>query len=304
MVHDKKRWRQIIRYHKSVYGSKEATNELFFLNLSTNKLGRIVAAGSGKRGKLANRFAVEKSKKFIETRYSLLMLLENSSGAYHNESGFECPLEYGDFFFGIPGCHHSTSQNRAESWGELCVEFDGNVFDILQQEKVLSFDRPVWHLENPDPWITRLMDLLRQPRPSTTVAALRETTAFLLILLEMLEVATPKSPAPVPNNWFHNACILLSGDLSKPLSLRTVAEEIGMGYENFRVKFHRQAGMPPGKYRDQQRCAAACSRLLNTRKPCWEIALYLGFYDEQHFSRRFKQWTGMSPQVYREKHAK
>lgn len=299
---DEKRWRQTIRRHKSVYGTSGATNELFFYNLVSSPLGGIVAAGSGKRGKLANRWALRQSDQLRERHYSLLMVLENSGGFYRNEHGFECALAYGDFFVGIPGHHHSTSQSVKESWGEICVEFEGKVFDILCEEKVLSFESPVWHLADPAPWVSRIQELLRQPRPATPVEAARETTSFLMFLLEMLEAAVPQKPAPAPSNWFNNARVMLSSDLSKPLDLTIIAKRLDMGYENFRNKFRRQAGMPPGQYRDQQRCKAACEHLVHTRKPCWEIALYLGFCDEQHFSRRFKKWTGLAPQAYRARH--
>ena len=299
---DEKRWRQTIRRHKSVYGTSGASNELYFYTLARSPLGQIIAAGTGQRGKLANRWAAEHRTKLKEKHFSLLMVLENSGGFYKNESGFECPLVFGDFFLGIPGHRHHTAQSIKESWGELCVEFEGKVFDILRQEKVLSFDYPVWHLKNPAPWISRLQDLLHQPRPANAAELARETTSFLLFLLEMLEVAVPKEASSAPSNWFNSACAMLSSDLSRPIELKAVAKKLDMGYENFRVKFRRQAGMAAGQFRDQQRCKAACDYLLNTRKPCWEIALYLGFCDEQHFSRRFKKWTGLPPQTYRSKH--
>ena len=299
---DKKRWRQTIQRHKSVYGTSGASNELYFYTLERSLLGQIVAAGTGQRGKLANRWRVHPETKLKEKHFSLLMMLEDSGGFYKNESGFECPLAFGDFFLGIPGHHHHTAQSIKESWGELCVEFEGKVFDILRKEKVISFDYPVWHLENPEPWIARLQELLRQPRPASPLERARETTSFLAFLLEMLEVAVPKDASSAPSNWFNNACAILSNDLSKPMQLKTVAKKLDMGYENFRVKFRRQAGMTAGKFRDEQRRKAACDHLMNTRKPCWEIALYLGFCDEQHFSRRFKKWTGLPPQTYRSKH--
>lgn len=297
-----KRWRQLQRRHKAVYGYTEATNELFFYNRVSSPLGRIVAAGTGKRGNLDNRADTEKRKTLKERHYSLLMVLENSGGFYRNENGFECQLAYGDFFLGIPGIHHHTAQGAKDSWGEICVEFEGIVFDVLAEDKILSFNSPVWHLEKPAPWISRLQKLLQQPRPNTQVEIAQETTSFLLFLLEMLQAATPQQASPAPNNWFNNACIALSNDLSNPLDLASVASSLGMGYESFRLKFRRQSGMPPGQYRDLQRCKAAQDILVHTNKPGWEIALYLGFCDEQHFLRRFKKWTGLTPHAYRLKH--
>lgn len=298
----KERWHQTISHHKSAYAASGATNELYFYNLPRSSLGQLTAAGTGQRGKLNNLWTGRTKRKFKETHYALLMVLENSGGFYKNETGFECPLAFGDFILRIPGYSHHIAQDLKETWSELCVDFEGTIFDILRKEKVLSIDYPVWHLKNPEPWILRIEELLHRPRPTNQLEVARETASFLTFLLEMLEAAIPKSASPAPNNWFNNACLMLSSDLSRPLNLKTVAKKLDMGYENFRVKFRREAGMAAGKYRDAERCKAACDHLMNTRKPCWEIALYLGFCDEQHFSRQFKKWTGMPPQMYRSKH--
>jgi len=300
----KERWHQTISHHKSAYAASGASNELYFYNLMHSSLGQLTAAGTGQRGKLNNLWTGRTKGKVKETQYSLLMVLENSGGFYKNETGFECALAFGDFILRIPGDSQHIAQGIKETWGELCVDFEGKIFDILRKEKVLSLDSPVWHLENPEPWILRLKELLHRPRPASQLEVARETVSFLTFLLEMLEAATPKSAFPAPSNWFNNACLMLSSDLSKPLDLKAVAKKLDMGYETFRVKFRHEAGMAAGKYRDAERCKAACNHLLNTRKPCWEIALYLGFCDEQHFSRRFKKWTGLAPQAYRNKNLK
>src|SRR6185312_11724953 len=85
---EEKRWRQIQHRHKSAYGTSKASSELFFYNTLDSPLGRIVAAGTGKCGKLANRVSTEESEQLREQHYSLLMVLESSGGFYRNENGF------------------------------------------------------------------------------------------------------------------------------------------------------------------------------------------------------------------------
>jgi AraC-like DNA-binding protein len=47
--------------------------------------------------------------------------------------------------------------------------------------------------------------------------------------------------------------------------------------------------------------AVAAKRIAETNQPLRVIAEELGFCDEFHFSRRFKQIAGVSPAVYRKR---
>jgi AraC-like DNA-binding protein len=52
-------------------------------------------------------------------------------------------------------------------------------------------------------------------------------------------------------------------------------------------------------YRAIRRIDAACAMLQQPGPTMRDIAASLGFSDEFHFSRRFKQITGMSPREFR-----
>jgi AraC-like DNA-binding protein len=278
-----------------------ATNELCFFNVAGSPLGRLLAGGINRQGKLNNWWNIERSKK-SGANYYLVMMLPGSAGFYGNEFGFECPLEFGDFFIAFPQHKHRYAPGETEVWSEMCVGFEGKAFDLLFGEKLLAPQAPVWRLENPRIWLDRLQALLHAPRPATPLAVARETATFLTFLLEMLETAMPRAAARAESDWFERACVMLTSDLSRPLQLRKIAAELGMNYETFRRHFRQRAGMPPGQFYDAKRCREACERLAKSQTPCWELARYLGFCDEQHFARRFKAWTGVSPRSYRTQH--
>ncbi len=50
------------------------------------------------------------------------------------------------------------------------------------------------------------------------------------------------------------------------------------------------------------RVSRACALLARTSKPVAEIAYELGFEDQLHFSRRFRQFIGQPPTAYRRSH--
>jgi AraC-like DNA-binding protein len=261
----------------------------------------LVVAGSGHRGKLNNWWNFNKLAD-SRGRFGLVILLKDAAGFFGDSSGFECSLQYGDFFLDFPESRIRYAPGRDEVWSELCIGFEGPVFNLLLEHEVLSPTRSVWSLAEPAKWIKTLSLLVEQPRPKSPLGAAHETAAFLEILLAMLESATPKQPGPATSDWFYQACVLLTSDLSRPLDLKTIASELGMNYETFRLQFRRRSGLAPGQYFDAMRCEEA-RRMLTTSSTCWEIALYLGFCNEQYFSRRFKSWTGLTPRQYRNAHS-
>jgi AraC-like DNA-binding protein len=234
--------------------------------------------------------------------YVLSMMHEQSSGSYRNENGFQCRLSYGDFFFCFPHFRQTFSPGQNEYWQESYIGFVGEVFDCCRESGVLCPQRPVWHLDDPAPWLERLHTLLRAPRPTTPRGVRREATDFLAFVLQMLEYATPVAHSDASNDWFERACVLLTNDLSRKLALREVAAELEMSYGAFRLHFTRRAGMPPARYRDRQRIQVACDFLRSSNKPCHIIAANLGYCSEQYFSTLFKAATGLAPREYRRRH--
>lgn len=63
--------------------------------------------------------------------------------------------------------------------------------------------------------------------------------------------------------------------------------------------FSSATGLPPHSYQNQIQIEKAKTLLKNQKKPLCDIALEAGFYDQAHFSKKFKNFTGVSPKKYR-----
>jgi AraC-like DNA-binding protein len=62
--------------------------------------------------------------------------------------------------------------------------------------------------------------------------------------------------------------------------------------------FSRLEGRSPRTYVQERRIERA-KDLLRSIRPLSDIALALGFYDQSHFTRVFKHWTGETPAAWR-----
>jgi AraC-like DNA-binding protein len=83
--------------------------------------------------------------------------------------------------------------------------------------------------------------------------------------------------------------------------LTELAQLAGLSPFQLCQAFRQEFGMPPHYYQTQHRIDRARKLLLEGR-PVAEVALETGFYDQSHFTCRFKRFVGVTPARYRLHH--
>jgi transcriptional regulator GlxA family with amidase domain len=96
-----------------------------------------------------------------------------------------------------------------------------------------------------------------------------------------------------------NACFLLNERVNQEIDAKKLAEDLNMGYSNFRRLFTKYTGLPPLQYHTQLRIRRAEILLSTTNMPIKEISAELGFESSYYFSRIFKEKTKITPAKYR-----
>lgn len=90
---------------------------------------------------------------------------------------------------------------------------------------------------------------------------------------------------------------LLSSQLAAPPSLEELARAVGLSAFHFARVFRRATGLPPHSWLMQRRLEQARALLRNGCAPL-TVAMQLGFADQSHLSRQFKQAYGVAPGQY------
>ena len=105
---------------------------------------------------------------------------------------------------------------------------------------------------------------------------------------------------PVYRPEIRAALELIRQNLSDPgLSLRFVAEKVGLSEAYFSSLFHAEIQIPFRKYLTNIRIEEAKYLLEQGDYKIWDIASRTGFSDEGYFSKVFKKMTDVSPKDWR-----
>jgi AraC-like DNA-binding protein len=108
----------------------------------------------------------------------------------------------------------------------------------------------------------------------------------------LAEVMTTPNPEAVTR-----AVTYIHDEAAKPLTLDAIAKIAAVGRFHLIRLFQRYLGLSPHAYLTQVRIDRG-KRLLRLGEPVAQVALDVGFADQAHFSRRFKQFTGATPAQY------
>ncbi|CAM2063746.1 AraC family transcriptional regulator [Sulfidibacter corallicola] len=127
------------------------------------------------------------------------------------------------------------------------------------------------------------------------------------LFLEALATLAPSLSAPLPEahpatarepRAVANARELLEAHRDEDLTLRQLAQSVDLHPHYLVRAFKKAYGLPPHGYQRHLRLLEGKRRLANGQ-PIAQVAHDLGFFDQSHFHRHFKQTFGVSPGAYR-----
>jgi AraC-like DNA-binding protein len=87
--------------------------------------------------------------------------------------------------------------------------------------------------------------------------------------------------------------------LEERISLQMLAQIAGLSVHYFARAFKQSEGVTPHDYLLQRRVERAQELLAETDLPLSEIAIAVGFADQSHCARRFREHVGLTPSRYR-----
>jgi transcriptional regulator GlxA family with amidase domain len=120
------------------------------------------------------------------------------------------------------------------------------------------------------------------------------------------EIRQRFSPSPVGaprdlhgDELIVDAQIEISRDLRSVMSLQDMAQKLGVSTRTLARRFSTATGVSMTEYRQQRRLDEAQALLRRTNLSIMEIGHAVGLSDASHFTRMFREQTGLTPRRYR-----
>ena len=99
--------------------------------------------------------------------------------------------------------------------------------------------------------------------------------------------------------WLRRVREKLHAEFHTRITMDDLARQAGVHPVHVSRVFRRFAGRGIGDYVHRLRVREACERMLDPRLSLADISMDLGFADQSHFSRTFRDITGTTPAVFR-----
>jgi AraC family transcriptional regulator len=101
------------------------------------------------------------------------------------------------------------------------------------------------------------------------------------------------------NNRLSRALEFIEANLAQSVNLPAMADAAGLSASHFARQFRATMGEAPHQYLVQRRVALAKRRLEATNASIAEVAFECGFANQEHLTRVFKRFCGVTPAAYR-----
>lgn len=217
--------------------------------------------------------------------------------------GIQIPVKKGDQLMLNSNCLHDISTNETLSYYYLIVDRSFCIANHFDTNKLL-FQIKTFQ----DSIISNLFENLIQEYETQEYAtfhiqAIRATVLSLLVQLGRYY----SSPTENKDEPHLLSCIkqaigyIRSNSHSSELTLEDVSQFVGLSKYYFAHKFKQITGYTCIQYINIVKCEKAKSLLSDQQLDINTIGQQCGFNSQSYFTRIFREYTGMSPSMYRQK---
>lgn len=221
-----------------------------------------------------------------------------------NNSSTEYHIEGGSGFLIEPKRINTYFADRDEPWEYAWVEFDGLRAKEILESAGLSSEAPVYIPKSPQAG-EHIKDELLYLANHSQESALHLIGHLYLIMDALVNGSSHKrvvQGGKLSEFYTKEATTFIAQNYALPLTVEDMARRCNLDRSYFGKIFKETMGQSPQEFLIRYRMAKAAELLKTTDLSIGDISIQVGYPNQLHFSRAFKNIYSVPPRVYRQNH--
>ncbi|SDS67099.1 AraC family transcriptional regulator, L-rhamnose operon transcriptional activator RhaR [Paenibacillaceae bacterium GAS479] len=240
--------------------------------------------------------------------FEICYVLEGSGEYTDNEIDY--PLEDGTLFCSRPGIWHQIRSEQGLKLFFVAFEIDESQTSeaysrsfrsLIQRGKIIAepkdaaISAPIWQT---------IFSLMESKQPASKDMVQHLALSLFLSFLHGFSSGSDSSADSLEDDTeghrlLKRSKLYINDNLSSPLRIEQVAQELGISSRHLSRLFHDQLGQTFVHYVQEQRVQRAKQWLLNSDIAIKDIAKRAGFDSVHYFTRVFTKMLGVAPAKFR-----
>lgn len=212
-------------------------------------------------------------------------------------------VKSGQGFMLFPGQINTYIADTDFPWEYTWVEFDGLRAKEIVETAGLSQDHPVYHSHSADLRQKMMEEMLYISHNSqeSPFHLIGHTWLFLDYFMRSAETVRMKQDGSIRDFYIKEALSFIEQNFQNDISIEDIAACCGLNRSYFGKIFHDTIGRSPQEFLISYRMTKAAELLKITALSIADIGNAVGYPNQLHFSRAFKNIYGISPRNWRMK---
>lgn len=213
-------------------------------------------------------------------------------------------IKSGQGFLIFPGQVTTYIADTEHPWEYTWLEFDGLRVKEALDITTLSMNSPVYHASSTSLRTSMSEEMLyiANHTNESPFHLIGHLYLFLDYLVQSCKRTTPIQSSKMSDYYIHEAIVFIEQNFQNNITIEEMAQQIGINRSYFGKIFRNTMGKSPQEFLIHYRMIKATELLKLTSLSISDIGKAVGYENQLHFSRAFKNTYNVSPKKWRDMH--
>jgi len=243
----------------------------------------------------------------IRNHYLFHYIISGSGILYSNNSKGDTKtyqLTANQGFMIFPNQINTYVADKTNPWKYIWIEFDGLRSQMSLNTAGFSKDNPIYATKSPD-LLNKMLTEMNYIVENRKNSSILNIIGHLYLFLDVLERSNIRLKRSAKNDmkdfYIHEALTFVENNFQKDISVENMADVCNLNRSYFGKIFKETLGKSPQEFLLEYRMTKATELLKLTRLSIKEVGIAVGYENQFHFSRAFKNIYGVSPYEWRKR---